>query len=47
MVFGRRASKLLGWLVRGLNWPTPFFDEDTKAPRAVPSVLTPGKFGRL
>ncbi len=42
-VFGRRASKLLGWLVRGLNRPTPFFDERTKAPRAVPHVLTPNQ----
>ena len=38
-VFGRRASKLLGWLVRGLNRPTPFFDDRTKAPRAVPRVV--------
>jgi hypothetical protein len=27
-----RASKLLGWWVRGLAWPTPFFDARTKAP---------------
>ena len=40
-VFGRRASKLLLWLVRGLNRPTPFFDDGTRAPRAVPHVLTP------
>ena len=39
-VFGQRASKLLGWWVRGLNRPTPFFDDRTKAPRAVPRVLT-------
>jgi hypothetical protein len=38
-VFGRRASKLLGWLVRGLNRPTPFFDERTGAPRAAPHAL--------
>jgi hypothetical protein len=40
-VFGRRASKLLGWMVRGLNRPTPFFDDRTRTPRAVPQVLTP------
>jgi hypothetical protein len=39
MVFGRRASKLLGWWVRGLDRPTPFFDERSKAPRVAPRVL--------
>ena len=39
-VFARRASKLLGWWVLGLNRPTPFFDDRTKAPCAVPRVLT-------
>jgi len=33
-VFTRRAS------MRGLGRPTPFFDDWTKAPRAVPRVLT-------
>jgi hypothetical protein len=46
-VFGRRASKLLGWLVRGLNRPTPFFDDRTKAPRAKPHVLTPSERAAL
>jgi hypothetical protein len=32
--------KVLGWWMRGLNWLTPFFDGRTKAPRAVPRVLT-------
>jgi hypothetical protein len=41
MVFGRRASKLLGWLVRGLGRPTPFFEDRTKAPRSLPRVLAP------
>jgi hypothetical protein len=40
-IFARRASKLLGWWVRGLGRPTPFFDHQTGAPRAVPRVLTP------
>jgi hypothetical protein len=39
-VFARRASKMLVWWVRGLARPTPFFDDRTKAPRAVPRVLT-------
>jgi hypothetical protein len=38
-LFARRASKLLGWWVRGLGWPTPFFDDRTKVPRAVPREL--------
>jgi hypothetical protein len=32
-IFVRRTPKLLGWWVRGLNRPTPFVDERTKAPR--------------
>jgi hypothetical protein len=39
-VFARRISKFLGWWVRGLAQPTPFFDDRTKAPRSVPLVLT-------
>ncbi len=46
-VFGRRASKLIDWWVRGLARPTPFFDDRTKAPRAVPRVLTPGERAAL
>jgi Family of unknown function (DUF6151) len=41
-IFARRASRMLGWWVRGLGRPTPFFDGRTKAPRAVPRVLTRG-----
>ena len=39
-VIARRASRMLGWWVRGLARPTPFFDDRTKAPVAVPRVLT-------
>jgi hypothetical protein len=39
-IFARRASKLLSWWIRGLSRPTPFFDDQTGAPRAVPRVLT-------
>jgi hypothetical protein len=38
-MYARHASKLLGWWVRGLVRPTPFFDDRTKAPRAVPHLL--------
>lgn len=40
VVFAARASKMLGWCLRGLSQPTPFFDDRTKAPRAAPRVLT-------
>jgi hypothetical protein len=46
-VFARRISKLLSWWVRGLAQPTPFFDDRTKAPRAVPRVLTPSERAAL
>jgi len=39
-LFVRRASKMLDWWVRGFSRPTPFFDDRTKSPRAVPRVLT-------
>jgi hypothetical protein len=44
-VFVRRASKMLGWWVRGLSRPTPFFDERTKAPRAEPRLVRQPKEG--
>ena len=46
-VFARRASKVLDWWMRGLGRPSPFFDERTKAPRAVPRVLTPSERAAL
>jgi hypothetical protein len=39
-VLVRRASMMLGWWMRGLARPTPFFDESTSAPCSVPRVLT-------
>jgi hypothetical protein len=38
-VFVRRASRLVGWWLRGLGRPTPFFDDVTKAPLSAPKVL--------
>jgi hypothetical protein len=46
-IFARRASRLLGWWARGLDRPTPFFDDRMKAPRAVPRVLTPSERAAL
>src|SRR5215831_17441857 len=42
-IFVRRATKLLGWWVRGLARPTPFFD----SPCSVPRVLTPAERAAL
>jgi hypothetical protein len=39
-LFARRATKLLGWWVRGLGRPHPFFDEHTNAPLSAPRLLT-------
>jgi hypothetical protein len=39
-VFVRRASKIFGWWVLGLDRPSPLFDDHTNAPRAMPRVLT-------
>jgi hypothetical protein len=38
-----RASRLLGWWLRGLGRPTPFFDDHTNALLSVPRVLTPSE----
>jgi hypothetical protein len=46
-IYIRRIPRLLGWCVRGLARPSPFFDDQTKAPRAVPRVLTPGEQAEL
>lgn len=46
-LFTRRASRLLGWWVRGLGRPTPFFDDRTRAPRAVPRALRESEHAAL
>jgi hypothetical protein len=38
-VFVRRTSSVLGWWIRGLGRPSPFFDDLTDAPRSVPHGL--------
>jgi hypothetical protein len=39
-LFARRAPLLLGWWMRGLARPNPFFDALTNAPRTVPRLVT-------
>ena len=46
-LFIQRASSILGWWLRGLRRPTPFFDSATNAPIAVPRVFTPGERAAL
>ena len=41
-LFALRASRVLGWWLRGLARPSPFFDARTNAPLSPPRVLTPG-----
>jgi hypothetical protein len=38
-----RAAKLIGWWLRGLGRPHPFFDARSKAPLSRPRRLTPGE----
>jgi hypothetical protein len=40
-LIARRGPKLLGWWLRGLGRPNPFFDAQTNAPLAAPRVFTP------
>lgn len=44
--FVRRIGKILGWLLRGLGTPNPFFD-DHGAPISEPCVLTPSERATL
>ncbi len=37
--FARRTSKILGWWVRGLGRPNPFFDDRTNAPLSAPRMF--------
>lgn len=42
-LFAQRGSSLLGWWLRGLGRPTPFFDSVTSAPLSAPHLLTPSE----
>jgi hypothetical protein len=46
-LFAQRASSLLGWWLRALARPNPFFDDLTKAPLAVPRSFTPDERAAL
>jgi Family of unknown function (DUF6151) len=46
-IFVLRASRILGWWLRGLGGPTPFFDNITKAPLSTPQLLTRGERAAL
>jgi Family of unknown function (DUF6151) len=39
-MFADRGSKLLGWWLRGLGRPNPFFDDQMNTPLSAPRVLT-------
>jgi hypothetical protein len=43
----RRLPTLLGWWLRGLGRPNPFFDEQTNAPLSEPRVFTPAERAAL
>ncbi|MBV8654272.1 MAG: hypothetical protein JO255_22620 [Alphaproteobacteria bacterium] len=42
----RRTSRLLGWWLRGLGRPNPFFDDRTGAPLSAPRAVTRGEPAR-
>jgi hypothetical protein len=39
-LIARRGPALIGWWLRGLGRPNPFFDNDTGAPLSAPRVFT-------
>src|SRR6185312_9934547 len=41
-LFALRASRLLGWWMRGLGRPNPFFDDHTNAPLSMPREVARG-----
>jgi Family of unknown function (DUF6151) len=46
-VYGRRASMLLRWWVRGLARPNPFFDDGAGVPLFAPRIITPAERAAL
>jgi hypothetical protein len=42
-IFALRVSRLIGWWLRGLGRPNPFFDPHMNAPLATPRVFTPAE----
>ena len=43
----RVVRNLAVWKLSGAGWPSPFFERDTKAPRAAPRILTPAERAAL
>jgi hypothetical protein len=43
----RHVPTLLGWWLRGLGRPNPFFDDHTNAPLSTPRLVTPGERAAL
>jgi len=43
----RRVPTLLGWWLRGLGRPNPFFDDQTSAPLSAPRVFSPSERAAL
>jgi Family of unknown function (DUF6151) len=46
-ILALRASRILGWWLRGLGRSTPFFDDHTNAPLSAPRVVTPSERAAL
>lgn len=46
-IFAYRAAKALGWWLRGLGRPNPFFDERTGVPLSAPRLVTPNERAAL
>ncbi len=46
-VFVRRGSMMVGWWMRRLARPNPFFDDRTGAPLSLPRILTPSERAAL
>jgi hypothetical protein len=42
-LIARRVPTLLGWWLRGLGRPNPFFDDQTSAPLSVPRIFSPSE----
>jgi hypothetical protein len=42
-----RVPTILGWWLRGLGWPHPFFDDHTNAPLSRPRIFAPAERAAL
>jgi hypothetical protein len=46
-IFALRAARILGWWLRGIGRPSPFFDDHANAPLCAPRILTAGERAAL